>query len=167
MIVARYPEPNRSGAQVASLKYDDGDNAVHSARPRDLPSTKRLLMPGEMTVCAPVRGKGISLPLRAIPLGTSVHNIDIWTTGRGCQVRASAGQTTTLTALEAGYCPGEKLNAGLRAKFVRIHERGFATMGTSFGAMSILMQREQSENEARKERRGIANRKTTERALVW
>ena len=67
---------------------------------------------------------GNSLPLRAIPLGTNVHNIEL-TPGRGGQVARSAGQQATLTALEAGYALVKMPSGEIR----RIHESCFATIG--------------------------------------
>ena len=45
---------------------------------------------------------GNALPLSAIPLGASIHNIEI-APGRGGQIARSAGQQATLNNREAGY----------------------------------------------------------------
>src|SRR4029077_7363085 len=88
-------DPNRS-ARIALIKYTDGVLSY-------------ILAPNGLQVGATVSaGKdvapdlGNALPLRAIPLGTNVHNIEL-TPGRGGQVARSAGQQATLTALEASY----------------------------------------------------------------
>src|SRR6476619_2653351 len=83
-------DPNRS-ARIALIKYTDGELSY-------------ILAPNGLQVGATVNAGsdvapdlGNSLPLRAIPLGTNVHNIEL-TPGRGGQVARSAGQQATLTA---------------------------------------------------------------------
>src|SRR6478752_6157622 len=80
-------DPNRS-ARIALIKYADGELSY-------------ILAPDGLNVGATVNAGndvapdlGNSLPLRAIPLGTSVHNIEL-TPGRGGQVARSAGQQAT------------------------------------------------------------------------
>src|SRR5947208_4057777 len=88
-------DPNRS-ARIALIKYADGELSYILA-----PSGLRVgstVMAGDDA--APELGN--ALPLRAIPLGTSIHNIEL-TPGRGGQVARSAGQQATLTNIEAGY----------------------------------------------------------------
>ena len=67
---------------------------------------------------------GNALPLRAIPLGTNIHNIEL-TPGRGGQIARSAGQQATLNALESGYALVKMPSGEIR----RIHENCFATVG--------------------------------------
>ena len=64
------------------------------------------------------------LPLRAIPLGTNIHNIEL-SPGRGGQVARSAGQQATLTNIEGGYALVKMPSGEIR----RIHENCFATIG--------------------------------------
>src|SRR5712691_3475493 len=87
-------DPNRS-ARIALIKYADGERSY-------------ILAPNGLQIGATVvagndvpSDLGNSLPLRAIPMGTNVHNIEL-TPGRGGQVARSAAQQATLTALEAG-----------------------------------------------------------------
>src|SRR6516165_6394700 len=110
-------DPNRS-ARIALIKYADGERSY-------------ILAPSGLKVGATVsagndvaRDLGNSLPLRAIPLGTNVHNIEL-TPGRGGQVARSAGQQATLTAIEAGYALVKMPSGEIR----RIHENCFATIG--------------------------------------
>jgi large subunit ribosomal protein L2 len=110
-------DPNRS-ARIALIKYADGELSY-------------ILAPYGLQVGATVVAGidvppdlGNSLPLRAIPLGISVHNIEL-TPGRGGQVARSAGQQATLTALEAGYALVKMPSGEIR----RIHENCFATIG--------------------------------------
>ena len=67
---------------------------------------------------------GNSLPLRAIPLGTNIHNIEL-TPGRGGQIARSAGQQATLSNREAGYALVKMPSGEIR----RIHETCYATIG--------------------------------------
>src|SRR5437879_1112405 len=110
-------DPNRS-ARIALIKYTDGEMSY-------------ILAPNGLRVGATVSAGldvasdlGNALPLRAIPLGTNVHNIEL-TPGRGGQVARSAGQQATLTALEAGYALVKMPSGEIR----RIHETCFATIG--------------------------------------
>src|SRR5438477_7539302 len=88
-------DPNRS-ARIALIKYTDGEVSYILA-PNGLRG--RATVSSGQDVASVL---GNALPLRAIPLGTNVHNIEL-TPGRGGQVARSAGQQATLTALEAGY----------------------------------------------------------------
>jgi large subunit ribosomal protein L2 len=110
-------DPNRS-ARIALIKYADGELSY-------------ILAPNGLQIGATVvagndvpSDLGNSLPLRAIPLGANVHNIEL-TPGRGGQVARSAGQQATLTALEAGYALVKMPSGEIR----RIHENCFATIG--------------------------------------
>src|ERR1051326_20297 len=110
-------DPNRS-ARIALIRYADGEVSY-------------ILAPNGLRVGATVSAGndvapdlGNALPLRAIPLGANVHNIEL-TPGRGGQVARSAGQQATLTALEAGYALVKMPSGEIR----RIHENCFATIG--------------------------------------
>ena len=110
-------DPNRS-ARIALIKYADGEFRYILA-----PDGLRL---GSTVVAgddvAPEIGN--ALPLRRIPLGTSIHNIELMP-GRGGQVARSAGQQAILNNIEAGYAL-EKMPSG---EIRRIHENCFATIG--------------------------------------
>jgi large subunit ribosomal protein L2 len=67
---------------------------------------------------------GNALPLRAIPLGTNIHNIELMP-GRGGQVARSAGQQAILNNLEGGYALVKMPSGEIR----RIHENAYATIG--------------------------------------
>src|SRR5207253_8742408 len=88
-------EPNRS-ARIALIKYTDGE-------------LRYILAPDGLRVGSTVAAGediapdlGNALPLRAIPLGTNIHNIEL-TPGRGGQIARSAGQQATLNNRESGY----------------------------------------------------------------
>jgi large subunit ribosomal protein L2 len=110
-------DPNRS-ARIALIKYSDGE-------------LNYILAPNGLQVGATITAGndaapelGNALPLRAIPLGTNVHNIEL-IPGRGGQVARSAGQQAIVTALEAGYALVKMPSGEIR----RIHENCFATIG--------------------------------------
>jgi large subunit ribosomal protein L2 len=110
-------DPNRS-ARIALIKYADGEMSY-------------ILAPDGLTVGAKVMSGneatpdlGNSLPLSVIPLGSSIHNIEI-APGRGGQIARSAGQQATLSNREAGYALVKLPSGEIR----RIHETCFATIG--------------------------------------
>jgi large subunit ribosomal protein L2 len=110
-------DPNRS-ARIALVKYTDGEFSY-------------ILAPDGLRVGATVVAGdnvapeiGNALPLRGIPLGTSIHNIELMP-GRGGQVARSAGQQAILNNLEAGYALVKMPSGEIR----RIHESCFATIG--------------------------------------
>jgi large subunit ribosomal protein L2 len=85
-------DPNRS-AHIALLHYADGDK-------------RYILAPARLRVGATVMSGdnadiqlGNCLPLRAIPTGTTVHNVEL-TVGRGGQLGRSAGTAIQLVAKE-------------------------------------------------------------------
>ncbi len=87
-------DPNRS-AYIALLHYLDGEK-------------RYILAPNRLEVGATVASGpdadirvGNCLPLRAIPTGTTVHNVEL-TPGRGGQIGRSAGTAIQLVAKEGG-----------------------------------------------------------------
>ena len=88
-------DPNRS-ARIALIKYRDGDWRYILA-PQGL-GVGDPVMAGEE---APVR-PGNALPLRVIPTGTAVHNIEM-KIGRGGQMVRSAGGSAQVLAKEEGH----------------------------------------------------------------
>src|SRR6187455_2174183 len=88
-------DPNRS-ARIGLLFYADGEK-------------RYMLVPnglnvGDTVVAGPTAEArvGNSLPLRNIPLGTTIHNIEI-VPGRGGQMVRSAGTSAQLLAKEGDY----------------------------------------------------------------
>ena len=110
-------DPNRS-ARIALIKYADGELSYILA-PNGL-QVGSTVSAGDQA--APELGN--ALPLRVIPLGTNIHNIEL-SPGRGGQVARSAGQQATLTNIEAGYALVKMPSGEIR----RIHENCFATIG--------------------------------------
>jgi large subunit ribosomal protein L2 len=88
-------DPNRS-ARIALLHYADGDKRYILA-PVDLQVNDRV----EAGPKADIK-PGNSLPLRHMPLGTQVHNIEL-RLGKGGQIVRSAGGYAQLMAKEGNY----------------------------------------------------------------
>jgi large subunit ribosomal protein L2 len=110
-------DPSRS-SRVALLRYADGE-------------LRYILAPLGLEVGREVRSGseaapevGNALPLRAIPMGMPVHNIEI-APGRGGQLVRSAGMAATLMAKEGDYA-NVKLPSG---EIRRVHLSCFATIG--------------------------------------
>ena len=110
-------DPNRS-ARIALLQYPGGEKAYILA-PNGLAVGSKIVA-GENV--APELGN--ALPLKAIPLGTAIHNIEI-IPGRGGQVARSAGQQAILSNREGGYALVRMPSGETR----RINENAYATIG--------------------------------------
>lgn len=88
-------DPNRS-ARIALLVYADGERRYILA-PLGLKVGSQLMSGPEAEIRV-----GNALPLRNIPLGTMVHNIELQP-GRGGQMVRSAGTAAQLMAKEGDY----------------------------------------------------------------
>ena len=88
-------DPNRS-AHIALLKYVDGERRYIIA-PRGVAEGDRL----ESGVNAPIR-QGNALPLRNVPVGSTIHCIEL-KPGKGAQLVRSAGTSAQLVAREGNY----------------------------------------------------------------
>ncbi len=94
-VVAIEYDPNRS-AWIALLSYVDGEKAYIVA-PQGL-KVGATLISAEQADILP----GNTLPLKNIPVGTSIYNLEL-KVGRGAQLARSAGVFAQLMAKEAGY----------------------------------------------------------------
>jgi large subunit ribosomal protein L2 len=110
-------DPNRS-ARIALIQYADGDKAYILA-PVGL-NVGMKVVAGEKA--EPQVGN--ALPLKVIPLGSSLHNVEL-TPGRGGQIARSAGQQVILNNREAGYALVKMPSGEIR----KIHENCYATIG--------------------------------------
>ena len=88
-------DPNRS-ANIALIQYEDGDKAYILA-PQDLHVGDKV-MSGAGADIKP----GNCLPIRSIPVGTLIHNIEL-SKGKGGQLVRSAGASAQLMAKEDKY----------------------------------------------------------------
>src|SRR5438309_7149051 len=110
-------DPNRS-ARIALINYRDGEKRYILA-----PLGLKVGDPIESGEEAPVR-IGNALPLARIPVGSTVHNIEL-TLGQDGQLARSHGTSAQLLAKEGDYAVIRMPSAELR----RIHVRCQATVG--------------------------------------
>jgi large subunit ribosomal protein L2 len=110
-------DPNRS-ARIALLAYADGEK-------------RYILAPNGLSVGGSViAGEGAdilvgnALPLKNIPLGTMIHNIEL-KQGKGGQFARAAGAAAQLLAKEAGYAQVKAPSGETRM----VHLECYATIG--------------------------------------
>lgn len=116
-VVAIEYDPNRS-ARIALLSYADGEKRYIIA--------PLGLQVGDTVVSGPtveVR-PGNALPLRNIPVGTLVHNVELYE-GRGGQLARSAGASAQLLAKEGEYATLRLPSGEMR----RVRQACYATVG--------------------------------------
>ncbi|MDR3283559.1 MAG: 50S ribosomal protein L2 [Treponema sp.] len=111
-------DPNRS-ANIALVFYADGEKRYIIA-PSGL-AVGQKIMSGEKA--APTVGN--ALPLEAIPVGFTVHNIEL-NLGRGGQLARSAGTKALVAAKEGDYVTLKLPSSEMR----RVHRKCYATIGT-------------------------------------
>lgn len=110
-------DPNRS-AHIALLLYADGERRYIIA-PKGVQAGDALMSGSE----SPIK-MGNCLPLRNIPVGATVHCIEL-KPGKGAQIARSAGTGVQLVARESGYA-SVRLRSGEMRK---IHVDCKATIG--------------------------------------
>lgn len=110
-------DPNRS-ARIALLNYSDGVKRYIIA-PEGL-QVGDTVMSGKN---AEIR-TGNALPLMNIPLGTTIHNIEL-RKGKGGQIARSAGNGAQLTAKEGNYVHLKLASGEVRM----VHRECMATIG--------------------------------------
>ena len=110
-------DPNRS-ANIALLCYADGERRYIIA-PKGVTVGTQLLSGPE----APIRA-GNTLPLRNIPVGSTIHCIEMQP-GKGAQIARSAGTSVQLLAREGSYAQVRMRSGEIR----KIHVDCRATIG--------------------------------------
>ncbi len=110
-------DPNRS-ANIALLCYADGERRYILA-PRGILAGATLISGSE----APIKA-GNTLPLRNIPVGTTIHAIELQP-GRGAQIARSAGTSAQLLAREGIYAQVRLRSGEIR----KVHIECRATIG--------------------------------------
>ncbi len=88
-------DPNRS-AFIALLRYEDGEQAYILAPQRVRPGD--TVIAGERVDVKP----GNAMPMRNIPVGTIIHNVEM-KPGKGGQIARAAGAYVQLVGKDAGY----------------------------------------------------------------
>ena len=111
-------DPNRS-ARIALLHYVDGVKSYILA-PQGLAVGDKLMSGNEVEI-----RPGNALPLKNIPTGQPVHNIEL-KRGNGGQLVRSAGDSAQLLAKEGEYALLRLPSGELR----KVHIECFATVGT-------------------------------------
>jgi len=110
-------DPNRS-ARIALVQFEDGEKR-YMIHPRGLAVGETVTSgPG-----ADIRN-GNALPLKEIPLGTDVHNIEL-KIGKGGQLCRSAGTSAQVVAKEGEYVTLRLMSTEMRL----IHGNCLATIG--------------------------------------
>ncbi|AMO37526.1 MULTISPECIES: 50S ribosomal protein L2 [Thauera] len=110
-------DPNRS-AHIALLCYADGERRYIIA-PRGVEVGQQLLSGAE----APIK-PGNALPIRNIPVGSTIHCIEM-TPGKGAQIARAAGTSVQLLAREGAYAQLRLRSGEIR----RVHVECRATIG--------------------------------------
>ncbi|MEH3085560.1 MAG: 50S ribosomal protein L2 [Xylophilus ampelinus] len=110
-------DPNRT-AHIALVVYADGERRYIIA-PRGVEAGATLLSGAE----APIRA-GNTLPIRNIPVGSTIHAIELQP-GKGAQIARSAGSSATLLAREGVYAQVRLRSGEVR----RVHIECRATIG--------------------------------------
>ncbi len=110
-------DPNRS-AHIALLCYADGERRYIIA-PRGVEVGQQLLSGVE----APIKA-GNALPIRNIPVGSTIHCIEM-TPGKGAQIARAAGTSVQLLAREGTYAQLRLRSGEIR----RVHVECRATIG--------------------------------------
>lgn len=116
-VVAIEYDPNRT-CRIALIAYPDGEKAY-------------ILCPVGLKVGASVVAgqrvdpkPGNAMPLRSVPLGTAIHNIEL-VPGGGGKVARAAGQQAVLSNREGGYALVKLPSGEIR----RFNENCFCTVG--------------------------------------
>ena len=119
-------------AQVAGIEYDPNRSA-HIALLHYLDGEKRyILAPEKLTVGTRIVSGpeaeptvGNALPLRFVPIGAVVHNVEL-VPGKGAQIARSAGTSIQIQGRDGDYVTLRLPSGELR----RIHGECYATVGT-------------------------------------
>lgn len=116
-VVAVEYDPNRT-CRIALIQYTDGEKAY-------------ILCPAGLSVGSTVVASenappspGNAMPLKSVPLGTAVHNIEL-RPGGGGKVARAAGQQAVVSNREGGYALIKMPSGEIR----RFHENCYCTIG--------------------------------------
>ena len=110
-------DPNRS-ANIALLHYVDGSKAYILA-PMGLKKGEKIISGDNVEIKV-----GNAMPMRVMPIGSTIHNIEMQP-GKGGQIARSAGAAVTLQGRDEGYAILKMPSGELR----KIPENCFATIG--------------------------------------
>jgi large subunit ribosomal protein L2 len=120
-------DPNRS-ARIALVRYEDGEKR-YILHPKGLSVGDSVIAgPGSDTRI------GNAVPLREMPLGTDVHNIEL-KPGKGGQMARSAGMSAQVVAKEGDYVTLKLGSTEVR----QVHGHCMATVGVVGNAEHELL----------------------------
>ena len=111
-------DPNRS-ANIALICYADGEKRYIIA-PETLTVGEKIEAGEKVEIKV-----GNALPLKNIPLGSNIYNIELHR-GKGGQLVRSAGTTAILAAKEGDYCLVKLPSGEIR----KIHKECYSTIGS-------------------------------------
>jgi large subunit ribosomal protein L2 len=110
-------DPNRS-AHIALIRYKDGERTYIIA-PRGIAAGDQIVSADDASISV-----GNCLPLRNVPLGTTVHCVEL-KPGKGAQIARSAGTSVQLVARDGHYATLRLRSGEMR----RIHTDCRAVIG--------------------------------------
>lgn len=110
-------DPNRT-ANIALVHYADGEKR-YILHVRDMKVGDKIEAGPESDI-----KPGNALPLERVPLGTTIHNVEL-KPGKGGQLARSAGSSVQVVAKEGDYVTVRLPSTEMR----RIHKRCYATVG--------------------------------------
>ncbi len=116
-VVRNEYDPNRS-AFIALIKYDDGE-LNYIIAPKNLNVGDKLISGDNVEI-----KNGNCLPLKNIPIGTSIHNIEL-KPGAGAQLIRSAGSSAQIVSKESPYVQIKLVSGEIR----HINKNSKATIG--------------------------------------
>ncbi|CEJ42702.1 50S ribosomal protein L2 [Umezakia ovalisporum] len=116
-VIAVEYDPNRN-ARIALVLYEDGEKR-YILHPNKLPVGAKVIAGPDSPFEV-----GNALPLSNIPLGTSVHNVEL-TPGKGGQIVRAAGANAEVAAKEGNYVTLKLPSGEVR----RIRRECYATIG--------------------------------------
>jgi len=110
-------DPNRT-ANIALINYVDGEKRYIIA-PATLKVDDRIISGESVEIKI-----GNALPLKNIPFGTTIYNIEL-TRGKGGQIARAAGSNCSVNAIEGNYAFVKMPSGEIR----KIHKECYATIG--------------------------------------
>jgi len=110
-------DPNRS-AFISLIKYEDGELS-YIISPKNLKQGEKLISGDNVEI-----KNGNCLPLKNIPLGTNIHNIEL-KPGAGAQLVRSAGSSAQIVSKEEPYVQVKLISGEIR----HINKNSRATIG--------------------------------------
>tara|TARA_B100001123_G_C15167591_1_gene970031 strand:+ start:227 stop:1048 length:822 start_codon:yes stop_codon:yes gene_type:complete len=110
-------DPNRSSF-ISLIKYDDGEYR-YILSPQKIKVGDKIISGNNVEI-----KEGNCLPLKNIPVGTSIHNIEL-KPGAGGQLVRSAGTSAQLISKEETYAQIKLISGEIR----NINKNSFATVG--------------------------------------